>query len=188
MYYIRLIHCILIIIIIEIVLSFLIVVKLELTNIDIMHSFELLELCNDIICKEGSLYTLYKEYNSIIFDDYFKYISFSDNDYKRNKICSSDYVDIYLICWKNGQKSKIHDHPDRGCVMYVLDGELKENIYYSTQKDNIEYGKFNILINGESSYNHGSSILHQIVALRDTVSLHIYHKDYIPKYYDVNTT
>lgn len=153
------------------------------TDIQIYSISELLQICNCSFNKEGTLYPFYNKYKCSIMFDYTSYISFSDTNYKRNLICSSHYVDIYLICWKKEQRSKIHDHPDKGCVMYILDGKLMENIYH-LNKNEPSYYCSRILPAGDSSYNFGSDVLHQIIALFDTISLHIYHKGYIPKCYE----
>lgn len=154
---------------------------MEIKNIGSIS--ELLELCDYIYKKYDSLYILYDKYNFKIQFDYNKYISFSDLNYKRNLICSSNCVDIYLICWKKGQKSKIHDHPEKGCIMYVLSGKLTENIYHRDFNEKLSYISSKILNENDVAYNFGIKILHQIIAESDTMSLHIYHKGYVPNYY-----
>ena len=154
-------------------------------NITIRSVVELSALCNDIYANHDSLFPLYKDHKISINFDYSSFVSFSDLNYKRNLICTNEYVDIYLICWKANQKSKIHDHPEKGCVMYVLDGELKENVYEFDKDGNKTTYKFSrILKNNDSSYNFGSTILHQIVAQSDTISLHVYCSGYLPQFYD----
>jgi cysteine dioxygenase len=154
-------------------------------SINIYSLSELLNFSDKLFLQEGSLYYMYKNYNCSIFLNYTPYISFSDINYKRNLMCSSDNVDIYLICWKKGQRSKIHDHPEKGCIVYVLDGELIEKIYHKYEHH--KYASYNdskILTKNDSTYNFGSNVLHQITATCDTISLHIYQKGYLPKCYD----
>jgi len=114
--------------------------------------------------------------------DYREFVSYGDVSYKKNLLFASGDVDIYLICWRAGQKSKIHDHPDKGCVMIVLEGVLLET-QFVMEGVNLVLHKKNILTVGESNYNYGSTVLHQIEPLCDTVSLHVYHTKYTPKYY-----
>jgi hypothetical protein len=168
--------------------------KYTITSVD-----DLLDVCNSTYKETGSLQLLYNQSSLCIDIDYSGYISFSGTSYKRNLIVSSPYVDVYLICWRGGQSSKIHDHPERGCIMYVLEGELEENIYnLSNSNDNlnnnandhnggmlVSYSHKRKLGAGDTSYNFGSKVLHQIIANRDTVSLHIYHVGYVPKFYTV---
>ena len=91
-------------------------------------------------------------------------------------------LEIYLICWRAGQSTKIHDHPEKGCLMKVLKGELTELLYDGTLKElNI-----NILKEGDVSSRIGKEILHKIVANLDTCSLHVYSPPlYQPNYYEL---
>lgn len=114
--------------------------------------------------------------------DYKQYISYSDITYKKILLFSSQNVEIYIICWKTGQKSRIHNHPDKGCVMIIMEGMLLETKYIALD-DNLIPDKKIIIKPNETTYNYGSKILHQIEPLSDTVSLHIYHTNFIPKYY-----
>lgn len=163
-------------------------INFDICTENITSLINLSKLCDKISNKYGSLENLQFKINF----DYTEYISFSDLNYKRNLMCSSDCVDIYLICWKKGQKSKIHDHPEKGCYMVVLDGTLKENKYYndysiesdSSFKEKLSFMTSSVISTNENVYNNGSNILHQIVALQNTISLHIYHKGYVPKFYN----
>jgi predicted metal-dependent enzyme (double-stranded beta helix superfamily) len=144
---------------------------------------ELTNLCDSAYKETRSLLKLYDTSKLKIKLDYKQYVSYSDLNYKRNLICNSECVDIYLICWKEGQKSKIHDHPDGGCLMVMLEGELQEIKYNKDEHETISYVATNIIKPGDNAYNSGSTVLHQITALKPSISLHIYHKNYVPKYY-----
>ena len=63
--------------------------------------------------------------------DYEEYISYSEVNYNKIKLTKycSDKFDVYLICWFTEQETKIHDHPEQGCWMKVLRGELHESAY-----------------------------------------------------------
>ena len=50
-----------------------------------------------------------------------------------NLIFRNEKYEIYLICWNKKQISKIHDHPENGCILKVLKGELIE-YRYDTKK------------------------------------------------------
>lgn len=151
-------------------------------NIIIKSSNDLIEISDKIYIKYKSLYPIYTDYILSFNFDYGPYISFSDVNYKRNLLCSSDNVDIYIICWKNKQESKIHDHPENGCVMYILNGQLKEDVYeFDEYKKTVNYKNSRTLKETNSSYNSGQHILHKISAEMDTISLHIYCKNYTPR-------
>jgi len=109
---------------------------------------------------------------NISIHDISKYIKFSDLSYMRNYIYSSKKFDIILICWKAGQKTEIHDHPNYCCLLKVIDGRLLEDEYYNTNA--IEYVATNILTAGSIANKKGNSIVHQIIAVENTISLHIY--------------
>ena len=38
-------------------------------------------------------------------------------------------IDIYLIKWKPNTISKIHNHSKNGCYLFLLKGNIKEEIY-----------------------------------------------------------
>ena len=129
-------------------------------------------LAENIVEEYGSLANLILNNNF----DYEKYLNFSDDSYKKTLICSGKGIDVYIICWKIGQCSEIHSHPEKGCTMIVLEGALEEITY--TQFDYTHYLSEidkRIIKTNDSAYNHGSKILHQIRAISDTVSLHVYH-------------
>ena len=105
-------------------------------------------------------------------NDWNKYVKFDENYYNRSPIYLGDKFDIFVISWKKGQKSKIHDHPSRGCLMKVLKGELFENNY---MKDSLltPISSMN-LRQGQIGYKESNSILHEIYSAEDSVSLHVY--------------
>ena len=61
--------------------------------------------------------------------DWRSYVNFSNKSYNKILVKRTKNIDLYIICWKAGQKTKIHDHPDRGCLMKILQGQLQENIF-----------------------------------------------------------
>ena len=52
-----------------------------------------------------------------------KYKNFGDKTYQRNLVLKNTEVSIMILCWKPGQKSPIHNHPNQGCIMKII----KEN-------------------------------------------------------------
>jgi cysteine dioxygenase len=109
-------------------------------------------------------------YNS---DDYKEYINFDENNYKRTIIHTCDDFDIILICWKQGQYTKIHDHPNYCCMVKLLEGKLLEENF------TINYDKLKVYNNviikpGDITMKCSNIIVHRIVPLEDSVSIHIY--------------
>ena len=147
---------------------------------------DLCEDCDNILRRTGSLFSLYvnilTQQLSKLTINYTNLASFSDDTYKRNLIYTSDVTEVYLICWKAGQKSKIHDHSIRGCVMIILEGEIIENKYKNID-NNLKLSSSDHLTVGAIGYNFGSHTVHEIIPVNETISLHIYPKNYTPRYY-----
>lgn len=105
-------------------------------------------------------------------------ITCNNNGYKYYKyiLYSSESFDLIHIKWEKFAESKIHDHPEIGCVLMVLnDGKLTEDVYVKS-----EYSK--ILIKTEQNklfyqnigFQKSNKILHKITANEYTETLHVY--------------
>ena len=118
-----------------------------------------------------------QEYNG---NDWKEYISFSDIGYQRRRIIAGNQVEILILSWKKGQCSKIHDHPENGCILKVLSGKIKEKRY----SKRMELEKEHVYQTDQISYIDNLKHYHSIEPLEDTVSLHIYSPPfYKPTYY-----
>ncbi len=62
-------------------------------------------------------------------DDLSEHVQFAENGYKRNLVRSSPNYHAWVLCWKNGQRSPIHDHTGSMCVVRVLRGTLTETLF-----------------------------------------------------------
>ncbi|MFN4895648.1 MAG: cysteine dioxygenase [Pseudomonadota bacterium] len=51
---------------------------------------------------------------------------FDDAFYRRNRLFSSEQIDILLLCWRPSQRTPIHDHLGSVCGFHVLRGEATE--------------------------------------------------------------
>jgi hypothetical protein len=113
--------------------------------------------------------------------DNYKFINIINvNGYNKYIIYSSDMFDIILIKWDKKCESKIHDHPNKGCLLKILSGKLCEEVY----DNKLNIIKSNILEKFDISYRIGNEILHKIIAFEDSYSLHIYIPGrYKPIYY-----
>lgn len=115
-----------------------------------------------------------------------EHIKFSDTGYQRTKIYICSEFEIVIISWKKDQIAEIHDHPERGCLMKIVQGQLKETRYLK-QNDQITKLCSNIRIVGNTGHICGSCGLHKIEALEDSVSIHIYSPpEYVPKFYKLD--
>ena len=129
--------------------------------------------------------------------DLLKFVQFSNSGYTRNVVFQNDLIDVVVISWNEHQCCKIHDHPDNGCLMKIMDGKLIENVYTrSIQNNEINNGSFddlklcntNILLKNDISFIQGKNGLHRITNEQNakTISLHIYSPPkYTPSYYNV---
>jgi cysteine dioxygenase len=59
-------------------------------------------------------------------DDLTDFVRFSDLGYTRNLVRAGRYYSVLVLCWKNGQRSPIHDHAGSNCCVRVLRGVLTE--------------------------------------------------------------
>ncbi|AGF85126.1 I cysteine dioxygenase [Moumouvirus goulette] len=114
-----------------------------------------------------------KEYEG---NDWLSYVKFN-NKYNKILIKRTNDFEIYLMTWNEDQKSDIHDHPSKGCLMKVLSGELYEQEYINIS-EKIEPIAFNILKKNEIVYKTGNEKLHQIFSPQKSVSIHLYSPPY----------
>lgn len=156
-----------------------------------------IEIDNELHDKEKSMkdcIPILQNYNS---QDYLEFItkeeidklSDKNTDYIRIKIPSThsyfpSFFDAYLLVWSNNKFSKIHSHPERGCILKVLKGSIKETRY-----SNPDLHVINKIIvkEGETSYIHDTEAFHKVKNADKTklsISLHIYApKGYQVKYF-----
>ena len=144
----------------------------------------------------SNLYKLLPILEDYVGIDWKQHINFCDKKYHRNRLFCGSEFEIILICWKKGQKSGIHDHPTKGCLMKILEGNLNEtkfNLKKSLSRADEDTGlgllpnyiSCKSLMVHDVSYICGSDGLHNIEALDNSISLHIYSPpQYTPKFYE----
>jgi cysteine dioxygenase len=136
---------------------------------------DLVQDIKDYLTKELTLCNYADRLKSYQGCDWQKYIKFSDCCYHREIVYQCDQFDLIVISWKQGQVSQIHDHPDQGCLMTILMGNLKEKIYGRVgSQSELSYLTVNNLNVGSMGYKQGNCCLHKVEAHVDSVSLHIY--------------
>jgi cysteine dioxygenase len=62
-------------------------------------------------------------------EDLAEFIRFSDRHYMRNLVRAGPWYYVLVLCWKNGQRSPIHDHRGSACGVRVLRGMLTETLF-----------------------------------------------------------
>jgi cysteine dioxygenase len=112
------------------------------------------------------LIPIINDYNG---NDWKKYVNFEENKYFRNSIFKNDNIEIVIISWNNSQYSGFHNHPEYGCILKVLDGEIIEQ----TTINNIYHN--NILKKNSIGFQQGKFGIHNIINKNNkSVSLHVY--------------
>ena len=114
-----------------------------------------------------------KEYLNTLQFDWSKHIPRKIINYKRVLVHKNNEFEIFYIFWDKDAFAKIHDHAENGCIMKVLSGQLKENIYTT---DTVQYITSSILSKNTVSTINNQTYYHSIKNITDgtAVSLHIY--------------
>jgi cysteine dioxygenase len=110
-------------------------------------------------------------------DDLAGFIRFSNQGYMRNLVRAGPWYHLLVLCWKNGQRSPIHDHAGSSCGMRVLRGTLTETLFEFTANGHIKAVGSRDLAPG-SVVGSQDFDLHQVSNLQpgtaDLVTLHVY--------------
>jgi len=106
--------------------------------------------------------------NEII--DWKKYVWFDKNKYVKSLVYNNNIYDMYIISWNDNQISQIHDHPENGCIMKILDGSIEE-VLYDNKLNVIEQTEYN---KGDISYIDNNRGFHKMKTTSKCVTLHIY--------------
>jgi predicted metal-dependent enzyme (double-stranded beta helix superfamily) len=102
--------------------------------------------------------------------DYKDQISFSNEKYTKIVLEQNEKYEVYLICWRNGQTTNIHDHPEGGCLMKLVSGTLLEENY----RANGEFLYPRTYIPNMYAFKCGKNVVHRITAMEESISLHVY--------------
>jgi len=110
-------------------------------------------------------------------EDFGEHVNFCDTNYERNLIREGQWYQAFCICWKNGQRSSIHDHAQAVCGVRVVKGSCTETKYKHCCKGQV-------VATGSCEMHEGQvcvsveSETHQISNLSDDgsdlITLHIY--------------
>ncbi len=109
--------------------------------------------------------------------DVAEFIRFSERGYMRNLVRAGPWYNVLVLCWKNGQRSPIHDHAGSSCGVRVLRGTATETLFEFAPNGHV-------WATGSREHRPGSVVgsqdtdLHQISNLQagnaDLVTLHVY--------------
>ncbi len=110
-------------------------------------------------------------------DDFAEHVHFSDLGYTHNSVRRGPWYHVWVLCWKNGQRSPIHDHKGSSCGVVVLRGTLTQTVFEFAANGHVK-------ALGSADFAPGSVVgsydldLHQVSNLQagdaDLVTLHVY--------------
>jgi cysteine dioxygenase len=105
------------------------------------------------------------------------FIRFADRTYRRNLVRSGLWYNLWVLCWKNGQRSPIHDHRGSSCAVRVLRGTVTETLFDFAPNSQIKATLSRDLLPG-SVLGSADTDVHQVSNLQagkaDLVTLHVY--------------
>jgi len=109
--------------------------------------------------------------------DVAEFVRFSERGYTRNLVQAGPWYHLLVLCWKNGQRSPIHDHAGSACGVRILRGTLTETRFafaangHIKAVDSREYQPGQVIGSVDTDM-HQISNLQSGVA--DLVTLHVY--------------
>ena len=110
-------------------------------------------------------------------DDVREHVLFSEKQYSRNLVRKSEWYHLLVLCWKNGQRSPIHDHAGSSCGVRVLRGVMTETTFDFAPNGHIKAISSRNLAEGGVCGTQDSD-MHQVSNLQagnaDLVTLHVY--------------
>ena len=105
-------------------------------------------------------------------------LCFWDPDgYSRINIERNKNYELTLMCWEQGQQTPIHNHNSQEGWIYVIDGELTEEVYYKGNgSQKLEKKHTNILKPKDTSYINDSIGVHRIINSNKgrSISIHLH--------------
>jgi cysteine dioxygenase len=106
-----------------------------------------------------------------------RYVHFDVDRYQRNLMFSGPSFQVLVLCWRNGQRSPIHDHVGSNCAVKVIRGIATETVFAQAQNGMIYATGSRTLGEGATCASADQDI-HQISNLQadaaDLITLHIY--------------
>ena len=111
------------------------------------------------------------------FEDVARFVRFSERCYQRIPLRGGDWFQAWVMCWRNGQRSPIHDHKGSSCGVRVLQGALTETLFEFAPNGHVKpLFSRDVLPGGVIGGEDGD--LHQVSNLQagaaDLVTLHVY--------------
>jgi cysteine dioxygenase len=113
----------------------------------------------------------------IAWSDVAEFARFGNDSYRRNLMRAGPAYHALILCWRNGQRSPIHDHRASSCGVRVLKGTATETSFDRTAAGHVYATGSRKLPTGYCCGSQDADI-HQISNIEpdggDLVTLHIY--------------
>lgn len=110
-------------------------------------------------------------------DDVRAYLNFDPERYSRNLMHAGPGYQALVLCWKNGQRSPIHNHRGSSCGVKVIAGDATETGFDVADNGLIYATGSRVLREGAVCGSQDDDI-HQVSNLsgggRDLITLHVY--------------
>ena len=90
-------------------------------------------------------------------------------NYYKHTLYKNEIFELILIRWDKGFESVLHKHPNNGCVLKVIEGQIIENRFFEN-----ELYERKILKTNNIGYMHNMLGSHKIKALETSYTLHLY--------------
>jgi cysteine dioxygenase len=62
------------------------------------------------------------------------FVQFSEEKYRRNLMHAGPAYHALVLCWRNGQRSPIHDHRGSACAVRIISGGATETVFEMTEE------------------------------------------------------
>jgi cysteine dioxygenase len=110
-------------------------------------------------------------------DELRQHVIYSEKAYARNLVRKGTWFHLLVLCWKNGQRSPIHDHAGSSCGVRVLRGVMTETQFAPAPNGHIKAVSSRDLATGDVCGSQDDD-MHQVSNLQpnnaDLVTLHVY--------------
>jgi cysteine dioxygenase len=104
-------------------------------------------------------------------------VRFGECNYQRNPLHLGNAYHALVLCWRNGQRSPIHDHRGSSCAVRVLAGVATET-QFERSANGLIYPTFSRELHEGSVIGSQDADIHQMSNLQpggaDLVTLHVY--------------
>ena len=105
------------------------------------------------------------------------WVRFADSTYQRNLVRAGECYHIWVMCWRNGQRSPIHDHTGSACAVRIIAGTATVTEFKRAANGLImavgseEFPPEHVMVSADDD-------LHQVSNLQagnaDLITLHVY--------------